>query len=94
MLTPIIFSLESKLGMDVFNIVVGLFSVMSAIIAIISFIQARRVKAKTDEVETKLIAIQQHIQNISVTGGQIKAGGNIKAGQDIQVGGVVLQADK
>ena len=73
--------------MDIFNIVVGLLSAVSAIIAIYSFIKSKRANKKSDEIEAKLIEIEQNIQTISIGGGSIQAGGNISAGKGIHAHG-------
>ncbi len=77
--------------MDIFNIVVGMFSVIASITAVISLLQSKRAKAKTEEIEQKLVIIEQNILKNSAEGGKIQAGSYIKAGKGIHAhGGKVI----
>ncbi len=72
--------------MDLFNIIVGIFSVVSTVIAAVSYIEAKKAKGKAVEVQDKLLVIERHIQSIDV-GGRIQAGGHIVAGKGIHAHG-------
>lgn len=74
--------------MDTFNIIVGIFSILSAIIASVSYMQSRKTKLSLADLQNKITVLEQQILSIN-TGGKIQAGGNIIAGKNISASGFV-----
>ncbi|MEE8059364.1 MAG: hypothetical protein V3T17_16230 [Pseudomonadales bacterium] len=73
--------------MDIFNIVVGIFSTIAAIAAICSFVQATKAKNKSAEIQIKIIKIEKYISSLEAKGGNIKVGGKMKVGGSVRTHG-------
>lgn len=77
--------------MEIFNLIVGLFSVSSAVAAIASYFQAKKAKQQSASALEKLIEIEFHITNQQVRGGNIAVAGEMKVGGSVRThGGVAI----
>lgn len=86
-----IYKCYEKNDMEIFNVIVGLFSVAAAVSALASYFQASKAKQQSASALEKLIEIEAHIINLEMRGGNIAVAGEMKVGGNVRTHGGVAE---